>query len=131
MSALIPFMVLDQTCDQVLTWINQQLISAGFRVVKTFDFQVARLAHPDYPCQHHGSGRCTCQMVVLLVYGKQEDPSTLVVHGQDKRAWVSITGTLGKQFNQQLEILIQRALIPYLSSMPPSTEMNHDTRSTV
>ena len=68
MSALIPFLTLDQTCEQVLVWINGKLTDAGFRVVQTFDLHVARLAHPDCPCPHHGTADCDCQMVILLVY---------------------------------------------------------------
>jgi hypothetical protein len=128
MSTLMPFLVLDQSCDQVLSWINQQLVNVGFRVVQTFDLQVARLAHPDCPCPHHGTDDCSCQMVVLLVYGKQEDPATLVIHGQDGRSWVSLTAPVGKRFNQHLEVMIRRALIPHLSSMPSSMEMPYDVR---
>ena len=130
MSALIPFLVLDQTCDQVLAWVNQQLTSAGFRVLQTFD-QVARLAHPDCPCPHHGTNDCNCQMVVLLVYGKQDDPATLVIHGQDGRSWVSLAGPIGKRFNQHLEAMVRRALIPHLSNMPSSIEVAYEARPTV
>ena len=131
MSALIPFLVLDQTCDQVLAWVNQQLTSAGLRVVQTFDLQVARLAHPDCPCPHHGTDDCNCQMVVLLVYRKQDDPATLVIHGQDGRTWVSLAGPAGKRANQHLETAIRRALIPHLSNMPSSIEVAYEARSTV
>ena len=126
MSTLMPFLVLDQTCDQVLSWINQQLVNAGFRVVQTFDLQVARSAHPDCPCPHHGTAECNCQMVILLVYGKQEDPATLVLHGQDGRSWVSLAGPIGKRFNQHLEVMVRRALIPYISTMPSSIEVAYD-----
>ena len=131
MSALIPFLVLDQNCDQVLTWVKQQLPGAGFRVVQTFDLQVARLAHPDCPCPHHGTEDCNCQMVVLLVYGKQEDPATLIIHGQDGRSWVSLVGPIGKRFNQHLEVVVRRALIPHLSNMPSSIEVAYEARPTV
>lgn len=131
MSALIPFLVLDQTCDQVLAWVSQQLTSASFRVVQTFDLQVARLAHPDCPCPHHGTNDCNCQMVVLLVYGKQDDPATLVIHGQDGRSWVSLAGPVGKRFNQHLEVVVRRALIPHISNMPSSIEVAYEARPTV
>lgn len=123
MSTLMPFLVLDQTCDQVLTWVKQQLAGAGFRVVQTFDLQVARLAHPDCPCPHHGTADCNCQMVVLLVYGKQADPATLVIHGQDGRSWVSLVAPVGKRVNQHLEAVVRRVLIPHLASMPSSVEV--------
>jgi hypothetical protein len=131
MSTLIPFLVLDQACDQVLTWVKQQLASAGLRVVQTFDLQVARLAHPDCPCPHHGTEDCNCQMVVLLVYGKQEDPATLIIHGQDGRSWVSLAGPMGKRFNQHLEVVVRRALIPHLSNMPSSIEVAYEAQPTI
>jgi len=131
MSTLMPFLVLDQTCDQVLVWVSQQLTSASFRVVQTFDLQVARLAHPDCPCPHHGTNDCNCQMVVLLVYGKQDDPATLVIHGQDGRSWVSLAGPVGKRFNQHLEVVVRRALIPHISNMPSSIEVAYEARPTV
>jgi len=131
MSALIPFLVLDQTCDQVLAWVKQQLPSAGLRVVQTFDLQVARLAHPDCPCPHHGTNDCNCQMVVLLVYRKQDDPATLVIHGQDGRTWVSLVGPVGKRANQHLETAIRRALIPHISNVTSSIEVAYEARSTV
>ena len=131
MSALMPFLVLDQTCDQVLAWVNGQLTSASFRVVRTFDLQVARLAHPDCPCPHHETNDCNCQMVVLLVYRKQDDPATLVIHGQDGRSWVSLAGPLGKRANQHLETAIRRALIPQLANVPSSIEVAYEARPTV
>ena len=131
MSTLMPFLVLDQTSDQVLNWVNQQLITAGFRIVQTFDLQVARLAHPDCPCPHHGTIDCNCQMVVLLVYGKQDDPATLVIHGQDGRSWVSLAGPLGKRFNQHVELVIRRALIPHVSNMSSSFEVTYEVRPTI
>ena len=131
MSTLIPFLVLDQTCDQVLAWATGQLTRAGFRVVQTFDLQVARLAHPDCPCPHHGTNDCNCQMVVLLVYPKQGEPATLVIHGQDGRSWVSLAGPVGKRANQHLETAIRRALIPHLSNVPSSVKVAYEPRSTV
>ncbi|NOH02623.1 MAG: hypothetical protein HND47_12035 [Chloroflexi bacterium] len=112
MSALIPVLVLDQTSDQVQVWVKQRLAGAGFRVVQTFDLQDARLAHPECPCPHHGMEDCTCQMIVLLVYRKQREPATLVIHGQDHRTWLSLAGSMRKPSAQHLESAVQRALIP-------------------
>jgi len=130
MSVLMPFLALDQTCEQVLEWVNQQVDSAGFRAVQTFDLQVARLAHPDCPCPHHGTNDCNCQMIVLLIYGNQGDPATLVIHGQDGRAWLSLIGPKGKQSNQHLEAAIRRVLLPRLFNKPSSTEVAYEVQST-
>jgi len=131
MSALIPFLVLDQTCEQVQTWVNGQLVGAGFRVVQTFDLKVARLAHPDCPCPHHGTDDCNCQMIVLLVYGKQGDPATLVIHGQDGRAWLSLAVPVGGHGNQHLEAVIRRTLMPHRANIPSPIEVAHEDQATV
>ena len=131
MSTLMPFLVLDQTCDQVLARVNGQLTHAGFRVVQTFDLQVARLAHPDCPCPHHGTDQCDCQMVVLLIYRNQDEPATLVIHGQDGRSWVSLADPVGKRANQHLEPAIRRVLTHRLSSVPSPIEVAYEARSTV
>lgn len=112
MSALLPFLALDQTCDQVDAWVRETLTQAGLRVVPTFDLQIARLAHPDCPCPHHGTESCSCQLVILLVYGKQESPATLVVHGQDGKSWISFATPLETRSRQSLESSVRHTLIP-------------------
>lgn len=131
MSSLLPFLVLDQTCDQVLAWVNEKLTSPGFRVVQTFNLQVARLAHPECPCPHHGTDECNCQMVVLLIYGKQDDPATLVIHGQEHRSWVSVAGPVGKRSSQHFEITIRHTLISQLPDVSFPIEVIHEARSTI
>lgn len=126
MSALIPFLALDQTGDQVLAWANQQLAAAGFRVVQTFDLQVARLAHADCPCPHHGTDRCNCQMIVLLVYGEHAGPATLVIHGQDGSSWLSFANPTARRAGQRLEAFIRRALNPNRAEVPFPIEVAHE-----
>src|SRR5581483_8667925 len=104
MSAILPLLVLDQTCEQVLVWIHGKLTDAGFRPVKTFDLHVARLAHPDSPCPHHGTDDCNCQMMILLVYGNHGNPATLVIYGQEGRAWLSLAIPVNEHSNQHLEV---------------------------
>jgi hypothetical protein len=131
MSALIPFLVLDQTCEQVLAWINGKLTHAGFRVVQTFDLHVARLAHPNCPCPHHGTDGCNCQMIVVLVYGKQGDPATLVIHGQEEGASLSLGIPVDAHSNQPLELAIRRVLVPHNANQASPTEVAHETQTTV
>ena len=132
MSALIPFLVLDQPCEQVLTLVSQQLTDLGFRVVQTFDLQVARLAHADCPCPHHGTDHCNCQMIVLLVYRNQhDDPTTLVIHGQDSKTWLSLANPILQHAYRNLEAVIQRALIPRRSDVTSPIETGYENQSTV
>ena len=46
MSALLPFLALDQTCEQARARADARLTGAGFRVGPTFDLQIARHPHP-------------------------------------------------------------------------------------
>ena len=103
-----PFLTVSQTCDRALPWVIQQLHQAGLRSVQTFDLHTARAALHDCDCPHHGTDQCDCQMVVLLVYGKMDEPSTLILHGNDGTTWLSITASA--KSNRDLDEQIQRAL---------------------
>jgi hypothetical protein len=104
------FLTVSQNCDRTLPWVNQQLLKAGLRSVQTFDLHTAREASHDCECPHHGTEQCDCQMVVLLVYGKVEEPATLILHGNDGTTWLSITTStkpspgLDEQIRRALEI---------------------------
>ena len=121
MSALLPFLALNQNHDQAEAWVKEKLTAVGFRVVPTFDLQVARSAHPACPCPHHGTDECNCQLVVLLVYGKQADPATLVIHGQDSETWISLATPIDTGSRQNLESSVRHILIHrYSDSLPPA-----------
>lgn len=59
-----------ETAAQAAT---DSLTRRDFRVVRSFDLRSAMAAHAGCECPHHGTAQCTCQFVVLLIYG---DPST-------------------------------------------------------
>jgi hypothetical protein len=111
MSALLPFLILEQTCEQTDRWVREKLTQAGLRVVPTFDLQIARLAHPECECPNHGTEQCSCQMVILLVYGKQQDPATLVMHGQDGKTWISMATPTETRSRQTLESSVRHVLV--------------------
>lgn len=89
-----PFLSIRYPCDQALDWVNQQLSRANFRPVQTFDLQEARTGSNPCPCPHHGTDKCDCQMIVLLVYGMTGEPATLILHGNDGETWLSFGATL-------------------------------------
>lgn len=130
MSALMPLMALNQNHDQAEAWVKEKLTDAGFRVMPTFDLQVARSVHPECPCPHHGTDNCNCQLVVLLVYGKRDDPATLVIHGQDGKTWISLATPVETGSRQNLESLVRHMLIHrYTDSLPPA-ETSYGTQQT-
>jgi hypothetical protein len=76
----------------------EALTRRGFRVVRSFDLRSALTplaAHSNCECPHHGTAQCTCQFVVLLVYG---DPATgsggapvvVTAHSREAQAQVQI-----------------------------------------
>jgi hypothetical protein len=130
MSALLPFLALNQNRDQVEAWVKEKLTAAGFRVVPTFDLQVARHAHPECPCPHHGTDECNCQLVVLMVYGRQEDPATLVLHGQDGKTWISLATPIETRSRQNLESSVRHMLVHRYSDSFSSAEATYGTQST-
>jgi hypothetical protein len=103
-----PFLTLSWTCEQTLPWVTQQLHQAGMRSVQTFDLHTARAASHDCECPHHGTDQCDCQMVVLLVYGKVEEPVTLILHGNDGTTSLSIVAPIKP--NHELDEQIRQAL---------------------
>jgi hypothetical protein len=84
-----PFLSVNYSCDETLQWATEQLSQAGLRPLQTFDLHTARLALHDCPCPNHGTNECDCQMVVVLVYGKAEEPLTLILHGNEGQTWLS------------------------------------------
>ncbi len=129
MSTLLPFLALDQPCDQAVVLVSEQLANAGFRVVETFDLQVARQAHSDCPCPHHGTERCNCQLSIFLVYiQQQENPVTMVIHGQDDKTWLSMANPVGQRANQALEATLRRALSPLPTRKPAVEEVADEIR---
>jgi YHS domain-containing protein len=88
----------------------QRLDSAGLQVMRSFDLKVARAAHIECACPHHGTDQCDCQMVVLLVYGQDGSPATLVVHGHDGQVQIALVDTPEQRPDSQLVATIMRAL---------------------
>ena len=66
-----PILVMEQECNCTAAQATDQLVSAGYSVVKSFDLDSA------IPSRSN----CDCQMVVLLVYSHSGPPATLMLDG--------------------------------------------------
>jgi hypothetical protein len=106
------FLILEQPCDEAMAWVVSQASGAGLQVLRTFDLQMARLAHCECPCPHHGTNQCDCQMVVLLVYGDQYQPISLVAHSHDGKTWLSLVNTPQQRADPRLEATIRQVITP-------------------
>ena len=117
MSDSYPFLTLEQPSNDAIAWVVRQVSGVGLQVVRTFDLQVARHDSADCPCPHHGTDQCDCQMVVLLVYGDDYQPISLVAHSYDGRTWFSLVDTPQQRADPRLERAIRQAL--RMESIPP------------
>ena len=105
-----PFLSVNQACDLALDWTKEQLLQVGLRPVQTFDLLAARAGLHDCPCPNHGTSVCDCQMVVVLVYGKAEEPITLILHGNTMQTWLSIADSGSQKPDSTLSTEVKQAL---------------------
>jgi hypothetical protein len=122
-----PFMSMEGPCEEVVSWVIQQMGKSGLSVIRTFDLKVARLPQPDCPCPHHGTEQCDCQMIVLLVYADDKGPVSLVAHGCEGKTWISLVDTPQQHTDSNLPRIIQQSLVyEGLSGFDPSN-LSHIT----
>ena len=123
MNQNVQLMTIQANCDEATALVAQLLSGAGLQVVRSFDLRSARMAHAECTCPHHGTAQCTCQFVVLLVYGQSGAPVTLVVHGHDRQTWLSLVDTPQQPADMRLAAEIAQALSP-ASFVPLSHEQS-------
>ena len=90
------------SCEEAVRWTTEALALAELQVATSFDLRKARAAHTECACPHHGTAACDCQMVVLLVYGREAGPATLILHGRDGRTYLSLADTPGQRPSPKL-----------------------------
>jgi hypothetical protein len=66
-------------------------------VIRSFELQLARANQELCSCRYHGTELCDCQMIVLLIYGVQDIPVTLVCHGHDGWTHLSLVDNPGQK----------------------------------
>jgi hypothetical protein len=83
--------LLDLNGDEAVKTICESLRSHGFYVLRSFDLRSA-LTVTDVGCEcpHHGTEKCDCQFVVLLIYGDTAEPLTLTTHSHNNQTRVHI-----------------------------------------
>lgn len=94
---------INQPSEVSIPRIISRLSARGLQVERSFDLRAAREAHVGCTCPHHGTEQCDCQIVVLLVYGEDEYPATLVTHGRDGRTRFALVHHPDEEFSIRLE----------------------------
>jgi len=64
-------------------------------------------------------------MVVLLVYGSERQPVSILAHGYNGQTWFSVVDTPQQRADPRLEAAIRQALVPHISA----TSLNQASQS--
>lgn len=110
MNQTTPLLTLQVDPETGLQQIQAGLVAAGLDVELTFDLQAARAGHAGCTCPHHGTENCTCQMVVLCVYGQGSIPAALVIHGREGVTQCALADHPGSGLDRALAARIQAVL---------------------
>ena len=70
---------------QAAATITELLAREGLAAVRSFDLRSLDLPPGLCSCPHHGTPECTCEYIVLLVYGAPREPVSVTLHGRDGR----------------------------------------------
>ena len=104
-------LTLNMDARQAITLVMDSLASAGLQVLQSFDLRMARATQIYCCCPYHGTEDCDCQMLVLLVYGHDENPTTLIAHGHDGRTFLSLVDNPQQRSEAGALELIRQALL--------------------
>ncbi len=107
-----PFLILYEDCNQMIKTATHLLTHAGFTVVASFDLQTACAKPMGCTCPQHGTDFCTCQFAILLVYGEDAIPASLVLQGNDERTEFSIVEIPGQAISPAFKAKIMSTLHP-------------------
>lgn len=66
-------------CETLIAKITLLATYWGLRVVRSFDLRSAYATYPDSTCPYHGVSPCDCQLVVLLIYGVEATPASVLL----------------------------------------------------
>lgn len=111
MSNLTSILTLRQSAETSVNWMMQRLQLSGFQVERTFDLRAARVAQQDCACPYHGTGDCTCQMIILLVHSETR-LATVVAHGHDGCTILSLVDGENKTIDRK----VVQALLPAIDA---------------
>ena len=89
------FFIYNGPAIDAVPYFVERMQHFGLQVMRTFDLLETRGVDTACTCAHHGTEKCDCQMIVMLVYGKDNQPASLVAHGHNGQTWFSLVEFLG------------------------------------
>ena len=109
-SMLTPVLSVSHPCNETADLLKHRLMERGWTTLQTFDLQDALLGIDGCSCPHHGTQECDCHMIVLLVYGLEPEPVTLILHGSDGQTWVAFADNAQQKARKASMTAIRDAL---------------------
>jgi hypothetical protein len=105
-----PIGVIDAPCAQFVEPLKNALAEVDLSAFQSFDLQSTRALHEGCTCPHHGTSQCSCELVVLLVYGRAADPVSLVLDGRDGQTYIFIADDTRTDASSAIFCTIERAV---------------------
>ncbi|MBI5350832.1 MAG: hypothetical protein HZB77_16170 [Chloroflexi bacterium] len=123
-------LLLDLNGDDAVKTISAALSGHGFYVLRSFDLRSA-LTAPEVGCEcpHHGTEKCDCQFVVLLVYGEAAEPITLTTHSHNNQTRVQIVRDATMNPDPRFVEKVMAVLLEASPSLPISPLINEEATS--
>jgi hypothetical protein len=81
---------------------------SGLQVIQSFDLQTAISAYSGCHCPHHGSEKCDCQMIMLILYREEDEPIRLVAHGKDGTTHLGVIDNPQRKGIEKIVYLLKR-----------------------
>lgn len=104
-------LVFNNSVHFVIGWLTNLLQDAGLQLSPSFNFRTALPKDISCNCPHHANN-CDCDLTVLLVYGSEPEPATLVAHSHNGRTWLSLVDNDVDRPSSMLRLQIKSALTP-------------------
>lgn len=102
-------LILNNSNHFVIEWLTNLLEDAGLRLSPSFNFRTALRKDIGGNCPLHRDN-CDCDLTVILVYGSEPQPATLLAHSHNGRTWLSLVDGYEEQSSDSLKMQIRAAL---------------------
>lgn len=96
----------------VIGWLTNLLQDAGLQLTPSFNLRTALpplSKHLSCNCPHQADS-CDCDLTVLLVYGSDPEPATLLAHSHNGRTWLSLVDNESERPSAALKMQIKSVL---------------------
>ncbi|GJM40257.1 MAG: hypothetical protein DHS20C20_05390 [Ardenticatenaceae bacterium] len=102
-------LVLNNSTHFVIGWLANLLEDFGLQLSPSFNLRAALPEDIVCNCPHHADN-CDCDLTVLLVYGAEPQPATLLAHSHNGRTWLSLVDGGEERSSSDLSLQIKSAL---------------------